>query len=119
MISYAANAVRRDRPRVEPADMSNTDGVAAAQPDFTAGGFIQRLQLDDVDPGRRDRFPFSIPALGSLRSLTLHPKVTFLVGENGSGKSTLLEAIAQAAGFGQEGGSKNFNLIFIYSIENR
>lgn len=34
--------------------------------------------------------------------------MTFLIGENGSGKSTLLEAIAVAAGFNPEGGSKNF-----------
>jgi predicted ATPase len=38
----------------------------------------------------------------------LHPKVTFFIGENGSGKSTLLEAIAVAAGFNAEGGSRNF-----------
>lgn len=35
--------------------------------------------------------------------------VTFFVGENGTGKSTLLEAIAVAAGFNAEGGSRNFN----------
>jgi predicted ATPase len=34
--------------------------------------------------------------------------VTFLVGENGSGKSTLVEAIAVAAGFNAEGGSRSF-----------
>ncbi|GAA1331856.1 AAA family ATPase [Pseudonocardia xinjiangensis] len=34
--------------------------------------------------------------------------MTFLVGENGSGKSTLVEAIAAAAGFNPEGGSRNF-----------
>jgi predicted ATPase len=34
--------------------------------------------------------------------------VTFFIGENGSGKSTLLEAIAVAAGFNAEGGSRNF-----------
>jgi predicted ATPase len=34
--------------------------------------------------------------------------VTFFIGENGSGKSTLIEAIAVAAGFNAEGGSKNF-----------
>jgi len=34
--------------------------------------------------------------------------VTFLVGENGSGKSTLIEAIAVAAGFNAEGGTKSF-----------
>ena len=35
-------------------------------------------------------------------------KVTYFVGENGSGKSTLIEAIAVAAGFNAEGGSRNF-----------
>ena len=35
--------------------------------------------------------------------------VTFLVGENGSGKSTLLEAVAVAAGFNAEGGTRNFH----------
>lgn len=55
------------------------------------------------------RYPFSIPAIGKLETLKLHPKVTFFVGENGSGKSTLLEAIAVAAGFNPEGGSKNFS----------
>jgi predicted ATPase len=33
--------------------------------------------------------------------------VTLLAGENGSGKSTLVEAIAVAAGFNPEGGSRN------------
>ncbi|HZS37035.1 MAG TPA: AAA family ATPase [Polyangia bacterium] len=53
-------------------------------------------------------YPFSIPAIERLQTLKLHPKVTFLIGENGSGKSTLIEAIAVAAGFNAEGGSKNF-----------
>lgn len=51
--------------------------------------------------------PFSIPADAAIDGLTLHPRVTYLVGENGSGKSTLLEAIAVAAGFNAEGGSMN------------
>jgi predicted ATPase len=55
------------------------------------------------------RYPFSLPALRSFESLELHPQVTFFVGENGSGKSTLVEAIAVAAGFNAEGGSRNFN----------
>jgi predicted ATPase len=55
------------------------------------------------------RYPFSIPAIAKLETLKLHPKVTFFVGENGSGKSTLIEAIAVAAGFNAEGGSRNFN----------
>jgi predicted ATPase len=55
------------------------------------------------------RYPFSLPAVtGLLNELELHPKVTFFIGENGSGKSTLVEAIALAAGFNAEGGSRNF-----------
>ena len=54
-------------------------------------------------------YPFSLPAVQSLlHELELHPHVTFFIGENGSGKSTLLEAIAIAAGFNAEGGSRNF-----------
>ena len=55
-------------------------------------GFIRNI-LFELPDDRKD-FPFNIPALKGLRSLDLHPKVTFFVGENGSGKSTLLEAIA-------------------------
>jgi predicted ATPase len=54
-----------------------------------------------------DRYPFSIPAIRSLTTLDLDPHVTVLTGENGSGKSTLVEAIAVAAGFNAEGGSRN------------
>lgn len=54
------------------------------------------------------RYPFSVPAIRSLDRLTFDRRITFFVGENGSGKSTLLEAIALAAGFGAEGGSRNF-----------
>jgi energy-coupling factor transporter ATP-binding protein EcfA2 len=36
-------------------------------------------------------YPFSIPAIASLQTLSLDWPVTFLVGKNGSGKSTLLE----------------------------
>ncbi len=42
-------------------------------------------------------------------SLEFRSPVTFLVGENGTGKSTLLEAIAVAAGFNAEGGTRNFS----------
>lgn len=55
-----------------------------------------------------ERYPFALPAVRSLETLELHPKVTFFVGENGSGKSTLLEAIAVSLGFNPEGGTKNF-----------
>jgi predicted ATPase len=42
-------------------------------------------------------FPWSVPAIRSLRDLGFPSPVTILVGENGSGKSTLLEAVAIAA----------------------
>ncbi len=53
-----------------------------------------------------DEHPFTVPAIRELRTLELHPKVTFFVGENGSGKSTLLEALAEKLGFKAEGGSR-------------
>lgn len=39
-------------------------------------------------------FPFSVPAIATLREIEFTSPVTFFVGENGSGKSTLLEAMA-------------------------
>jgi predicted ATPase len=51
-------------------------------------------------------YPFDIPAVRGLGTLSLG-KVTVFVGDNGSGKSTLVEALAVAAGFNAEGGSKN------------
>jgi predicted ATPase len=52
-------------------------------------------------------YPFSIPAIRDLDELALDPHVTLFAGENGSGKSTLVEAIAVAAGFNPEGGSRH------------
>src|ERR1700730_12475370 len=64
------------------------------------------LLRDDVPDW--SSYPFVLPALRSLDRLTLGPAVTFFVGENGSGTSTLVEALAVAAGFNAEGGSRNF-----------
>ncbi len=71
-------------------------------------GFVWSLRLERATVGSFDHYPFSIAAIRELEVLELDPKVTFLVGENGSGKSTLIEAIAVAAGFNAEGGTKNF-----------
>lgn len=69
--------------------------------------FIQGISLDwnkiDTDSYIRD-----IEALKGVDYLELRKPVTFFVGENGSGKSTILEAIAVAAGFNPEGGTKNY-----------
>ncbi len=56
-----------------------------------------------------DSYLHKIPILNGLEELHFRQPVTFLVGENGSGKSTLLEALAIAAGFNPEGGTKNYS----------
>ncbi|HEY3551790.1 MAG TPA: AAA family ATPase [Gaiellaceae bacterium] len=67
-----------------------------------------RLRREDVpDFGR---YPFSSRAIRGLSKLDLSAPVTLLAGENGSGKSTLIEALAVAAGFNAEGGSKNMTV---------
>ncbi len=53
-------------------------------------------------------YPFELAAVDTLDRLTFAP-ITVLAGDNGSGKSTLVEAIAVAAGFNPEGGSRNLN----------
>lgn len=73
---------------------------------FHEQSYVRAVRLRRGDIAEPGRYPFTIPALRSLDSLELHPRVTFLVGENGSGKSTLIEAIAIAAGLNAEGGSK-------------
>lgn len=71
-------------------------------------GFVQTVRLLRDQIEAPTEYPFSIPALRGFSELDLDAKVTFLVGDNGAGKSTLIEAIAVAAGFNAEGGSKNF-----------
>jgi len=55
-----------------------------------------------------DEYPFSVPSIRTLRTVTFTSRITFFAGENGTGKSTLLEAIATHYGFGKEGGNRNF-----------
>lgn len=56
-----------------------------------------------------NEYPMSIPAIQQIESVNTESQVTFLVGENGTGKSTIVEAIAVAAGFNAEGGTKNYS----------
>lgn len=52
---------------------------------------------DDESTSDIAAFPFSVPAIRSLPTLSFTTPVTFFVGENGTGKSTLLESIAISA----------------------
>lgn len=69
--------------------------------------FIQSLAIewDEISDSSYLR---QIEALHGLYKLNFTKPVTFFVGENGSGKSTLLEAVAVAAGFNPEGGTRNY-----------
>jgi len=71
-------------------------------------GFIREVRLDRAKVTDPARHPYDIPAVAALDVLPLAPGLTVLVGENGAGKSTLIEAIAIAARFNAEGGSRNF-----------
>jgi predicted ATPase len=61
-----------------------------------------------------NKYPFTVPAIGTGFEISFKSNVTFLVGENGSGKSTILEAIAGVIGFNLSGGTKSSN----YKFEN-
>jgi predicted ATPase len=72
--------------------------------------FVRTVVLKRDETLDFDVYPFSIPAIRQLHELSLDPRVTLFAGENGSGKSTLVEAIAVAAGFNAEGGSRNMTV---------
>ncbi|MDR1275142.1 MAG: AAA family ATPase [Candidatus Accumulibacter sp.] len=77
---------------------------------LTSSHFLLEIGLKVDEVASFDEYPFSLPVVRHFRenTLSLHPKLTFFVGENGSGKSTLLEAIAIAWGLNPEGGTRNF-----------
>ena len=77
---------------------------------MTTEALVRSVELLPAEAGEeRAGYPWKLPAIAALvTGVTLHPNVTYLIGENGSGKSTLLEAIAVAAGMNAEGGSSNF-----------
>ena len=71
--------------------------------------FVRNVSLKRESVKSFDEYPFSIPVVRHLDTLSFHGGVTFLVGENGTGKSTLLEALAIALGLNAEGGSRNMS----------
>jgi predicted ATPase len=78
-----------------PSNRGGPDDSAPAR----AGGepFLRGITRRPTRDAAPAAFPFSVPVIRALDSLSLDTPVTFFVGENGSGKSTLLEAIAAAA----------------------
>ena len=69
--------------------------------------YIREIQIDWSEISK-ESYLRRIPALSGMENLEFDSPVTIFCGENGTGKSTLLEAIASAAGFNPEGGSKNY-----------
>lgn len=69
--------------------------------------FIQSVIIDWNEISRSS-YLNKISLLRQINQLDFTKPVTFFAGENGTGKSTLLEAIAIAAGFNPEGGTKNY-----------
>ena len=83
-----------------------------ADPDAEPSGSTVVGSTVDGPPGENgadagpDAYVDDLPAVRDLDTLEFGA-VTVLAGDNGSGKSTLIEAIAVAAGFNAEGGSRN------------
>ena len=67
--------------------------------------YLRSATLSD-DDGQADGYPFDLPAVRALTDVEFGT-VTVFVGDNGTGKSTVVEALAIAAGFNAEGGSRN------------
>jgi predicted ATPase len=68
---------------------------------FGPGPYVLGLRREQ---GWGAGFPFDLPAVAAVEDVRLDRPVTLLAGENGSGKSTILEALAEAIGFGEQGG---------------
>ena len=71
---------------------------------------IREIRIDNELP--ESEFYTNLPAVKQIireHGIVLTRPVTFFVGENGIGKSTLIEAVAVAAGFNPEGGTRNYN----------
>jgi predicted ATPase len=76
---------------------------------LSAKPYLREVSLLRNQISSFEQYPFSVPVIRNLETLTFHPDVTFFVGENGSGKSTLIEALAWLLKYNPEGGNKNIN----------
>lgn len=59
--------------------------------------YLRSISLKN-DIQHENTFPFTIPAIRTLKQIEFCSPITIFVGENGSGKSTLLEAIGAGIG---------------------
>lgn len=78
-------------------------------PSFLSTPLLRAIRVGIVPLDVGAQYPFSLNIIKNLKEISFSTQVTFFIGENGTGKSTLLEAIADNAGFGVEGGSKNIS----------
>lgn len=70
--------------------------------------FVTKIILENFnDTSYISHLPV-VKYLSDNKEIAFNKPVTFFAGENGTGKSTLIEAIAIAAGFNAEGGTRNF-----------
>ncbi len=92
-----------------PAAADRPGMTAKTTPNYQARNFLTAVAVLRDKIEAPDAYPFTIPAIRTLREIEFKEPVTFFIGENGSGKSTLLEAIAVRSGLNPEGGSRNFN----------
>ncbi|MCR4962752.1 MAG: AAA family ATPase [Firmicutes bacterium] len=71
---------------------------------------ILEIRFDENFP--KSEYYANLPAVKQILEeggMVLTKPITFFIGENGAGKSTILEAIAVAAGFNPEGGTRNYS----------
>ena len=74
---------------------------------LTAKPYLREISIHPDAQFDESEYPFSIPAVRYMDTITAHADVTFFVGENGAGKSTILEAIAVGMGLPSEGGNRD------------
>jgi len=55
---------------------------------------MEFLKSFSINSGKKNPFPFNIPAVQFAKHVPLSKEVTIFIGDNGCGKSTLLETIA-------------------------
>ncbi len=71
---------------------------------------IREIRIDGSVP--KTEYYAGLPVVKQIMEeggLALTKPITFFIGENGIGKSTLIEAVAVAAGFNPEGGTRNYS----------